>query len=466
MTRMILFSMASSRFSRPRRAIAVACFSAVATAGGACVKTPDEILSVTDPDIINPGDVQSPAGANAVRLGALARLNAATSGGEGLFLLGGLLGDEWRSGDTFIARDEVDQRRITRENTFLTTANRLVHRARLSGEQAVQLLQQYNATAPGWQSAEMYFVQAYTENLIAEHYCSGVIFSTVVDGVEQYGSPVTTTAALERALSHADSGLRLITGATADDIRVRNALQVTRGRILLNSNRVADASAAVTGVPTTFRYIMLQSQTTNDNATWSLNNNARRYTVSAGEGANGPNYAAAGDPRVPTCAGGSAACIAAGVTQPRVFDNTTFPFHVQLLWPTRESPVTIVSGVEARLIEAEAQLRGANAGGALATLNTLRGTVTGLVPLADAGTDVARVNQLFRERAFWLFGRGHRLGDMRRLIRQYGRDQSTVFPTGAFHKGGNYGADVNFPIPQAEDNNPNATGGSCIDRNA
>ena len=77
------------------------------------------------------------------------------------------------------------------------------------------------------------------------------------------------------------------------------------------------------------------------------------------------------------------------------------------------------------------------------------------------------MDQLFRERAFTLYGRGTRTGDMRRLIRQYGRNAETVFPTGAWHKGGNYGTDVNFPLPQAEQNNPEVgLGTTCINRNA
>jgi hypothetical protein len=56
------------------------------------------------------------------------------------------------------------------------------------------------------------------------------------------------------------------------------------------------------------------------------------------------------------------------------------------------------------------------------------------------------------------------LGDLRRLIRQYGRDAESVFPTGAYFKGGVYGTDVNFPIPFEEKNNPSFTG--CIDRKA
>ena len=104
------------------------------------------------------------------------------------------------------------------------------------------------------------------------------------------------------------------------------------------------------------------------------------------------------------------------------------PLHVQLVWPLRESSFALTSGVEARMIEAEAQLAAGNTAGALATLNTARTTVTGLTPLVDAGTTDARVNQLFRERAIWLFGRGYRLGDMRRLVRQYGRTAERRLP--------------------------------------
>jgi starch-binding outer membrane protein, SusD/RagB family len=93
--------------------------------------------------------------------------------------------------------------------------------------------------------------------------------------------------------------------------------------------------------------------------------------------------------------------------------------------------------------------------------------VTGLAPLPLEATPAAQVNQLFRERAFWLFGRGTRTGDLRRLIRQYGRTEDSVFPTGDWHKGGPYGDDVNVPVPQAEQNNPNVPQGQvCLNRAA
>jgi hypothetical protein len=82
--------------------------------------------------------------------------------------------------------------------------------------------------------------------------------------------------------------------------------------------------------------------------------------------------------------------------------------------------------------------------------------------LTDPGTPAARQDLMFRERAFWLFATGHRLGDLRRFVRQYGRGAETVFPTGLHFKGSNYGPDVNIPVPFNERNNPNFTG--CIDR--
>jgi hypothetical protein len=130
------------------------------------------------------------------------------------------------------------------------------------------------------------------------------------------------------------------------------------------------------------------------------------------------------------------------------------------------SPVPVADGVEARLIEAEALLQASNRSGMTAILNDLR-DLEGLDPVGEPGNQEAATDLLFSERGFWLFATGHRLGDMRRLVRPapvgYGRPADTVFPTGAYHKGGSYGSDVNLPIPIAEENNPNSEG--CLDRN-
>jgi starch-binding outer membrane protein, SusD/RagB family len=335
----------------------------------------------------------------------------------------------------------------------------------VGAEQSVALLDQFAPNAPGWHVGEMFLVQAYIVNFLAEHYCNGIVLSSVVDGGEQFGTPMTYGAALDLALGHADAGLGRVTGATASDERIRNALRVIRGRILMNLNQPAQAATAVEDVPTSFEYQQLHSAAVSTNQTWVLNNNQRRYSVSDNEGVNGLNFVSANDPRVPVCHGGDADCLAIGVTQSVRDDGSAEPFYVQMIWPSREDAVTIISGIEARMIEAEAQLRAAQPGAMLAALNAARATVDGLDDLTDPGTDQARLDLVFREKAFWLYGRGHRVGDMRRLIRQHGRAPETVFPTGDWHKAGVYSTDVNMPIPLAEANNPNVPATqTCMDR--
>ena len=158
--------------------------------------------------------------------------------------------------------------------------------------------------------------------------------------------------------------------------------------------------------------------------------------------------------------------------------------------PTKYHPAskaftyTLASGVEARLIDAEADL---NAGRAawLTRLNALRtdgtfdttaqgdtlwhagtGGVASLRPLEDPVNADARVDLLFRERAFWLYLTAHRQGDLRRLIRQYGRGVEAVYPTGVYQGGaGLYSREIVVPVPDSErELNPKYTG--CVHRDA
>ena len=84
--------------------------------------------------------------------------------------------------------------------------------------------------------------------------------------------------------------------------------------------------------------------------------------------------------------------------------------------------------------------------------------------LQQPSSQAAATAVFFREKAFWTFGRGQRLGDLRRLVRQYGIPAATAFPAGTFFKGGAYGDDVNFAVPDAERANPLFAG--CTDRTA
>ncbi len=408
----------------------------------------NSVLDVDDPDIIT--DASSASGAVALRNGVLLRFSAATSGGESLFLMGGLLSDEWKSGDTFEQRNSTDQRSVLVTNSFLGGQLRDVNRVRVEGRSAIDALRQFSPT-PAANIGLMFAVGAFTTNLAGEHYCNGIPFSSLDANRDIiFGSPVTIDEAFALAIQLADSALQFTAGTGGD--AVIGLASVVKGRALLNQGNFAAAAAAVAGVSTGFEYQVTHSLNVNSNQNWSLNTSARRYVVGNLDGGNGLDFVTAGDPRVPAGPSGGA----------NAFDSQT-PFRAQFKWD-RTDAVVVASGIEARLIEAEAALRTGDATTWLSKLNEARATMAGLDPLTDPGSTTAREDLHFRERAFWMFGTGHRLGDLRRLIRQYGRGSETVFPTGAFPKGGNYGGDVNLPISQDETNNPNFS--QCLDRDA
>jgi hypothetical protein len=290
-----------------------------------------------------------------------------------------------------------------------------------------------------------------------------------------YGPAQTTQQLLDSALAQFDAVLATASASAAQ----QNLARVGRARALLNLGRFADAGAAAAPVPVAFRFAVQSSENSarQNNGTWNLTTNQGRAGVSDVESGEGLPFVTAADPRVPSrprsTNGGNG------------FDGG--PMREQLKYPTRTSDATVADGVEAQLIRAEAALRAGNATTFLALLNELRANAalvtqrggTGTLPaLADPGTAAARESLLFAERAFWLYGTSHRLGDLRRLVRQYGRSPESVFPSGNYASNGRtgaYGSDVNFPIPIAEGNNPLAPSASasadpalkgCIDRNA
>ncbi|MEO6526717.1 MAG: hypothetical protein ABIP93_08855 [Gemmatimonadaceae bacterium] len=451
---------------------------AVVLLAGCSGKITDALLTAVDPDIINPVDVQSPDGAEAFRVGTLNRLTtltgAAPANAEGVWFMSGLLADEWKSGDTFVQRDETDKRTIAFDNTIVTAGYRYIHRARITANTAAELLRKYKPS-PASNIAQMYFVRGYAELLSADDFCNGQPFSDGSSGDVLEGEPLTVAQAFQRAVVSADSAIAIVGGASdAPSLQVLYAARVVKARALMGLGGAANyaaAKAAVTGIPTTFTFNVGFSQTSTTNGIWALNNNAKRYVVgdsvdATGLVRNSIPFKSANDKRLPTSGTG------------RAFDSST-PFSQQLIWASAgtplgsEDPIAVVNGIDARMVEAEVALSTGDVAGWLAIHNALRAgptvisqalTVSALGALTDPGTSDARVSLQFREKAFWTFGRGERLGDMRRLIRQYGRTADAVFPVGTFFKGGTYGPDVNLPVPQAEQNNSKFT--ACTDRSA
>ncbi|MFQ5537676.1 MAG: RagB/SusD family nutrient uptake outer membrane protein [Gemmatimonadota bacterium] len=435
-----------------KKAVAVlAGFFLVTTA--AC--NTDELLEVDRPDLVIPENIQGAKGAELYWAGALGQFAGAySSGGGGQAVYSGMLADEFHLSGTFPTRNQVDRREIDERNGTMLGQYRSLHQARVGLKNAAEFLQ---ADLPGDpRIAEMMSLEAYTYVFFAENYCSGVPFGdTPPDGALVQGTPTTTAEMLSTAAAKFDAAAAA-TGGSADQ---QYLAAVGKARVLLNQGQYSSAASAVASVPTDWQYLV-RSKGGGDfgqrNAIYELNSSQRRWSLSDGEGGNGILFRTNTDARVPWF----------HTPGKKGFDEET-DLYEQTKYDSWDSDTPLASGIEARLIEAEAQLNSGDAAGMIATLNALRATM-GLADLADPGSESARVDLLFEERARWLFGTSHRLGDMRRLVRQYGRSADSVFPTGDYFKGGTYGPDVNFPIPFEENENENYrdAGGKCIDRSA
>lgn len=436
-----------------RAAVALAC----AAAAAGC--STDRLLEVETPTIARPGTLTGAAGLDAYYAAAIGDFIVGFSGDpnggyEGLLNYGGLLADEIGSVDTFPTRNETDRRSTQFDNVSNLDVFRAIQRSRATAELAAAQFATSTVTgaATDPRRAEVLSLAGYAYVLMAENYCSGVPISSLgADGVTlNYGAPQTTAQLFQSALAKFDSALTIAnTPASAD---VANLARVGRARALLGlgPTRRAEAAAAAAAVPTSYVYNVFTSANTarqNNGPFFFFNINARLSAID-NEGTNGLPYLSANDPRVPYEATGEAG-----------FDGAR-ELILQLKYPQRTSPVPVASGAEARLIQAEAALAAGDIPNFLTFLNQSRAAAGGTGSVVDPGTTAGRVDLLFRERAYTLWLTAHRLGDMRRLVRDYGRPANTVFPVGEYSGGGTYGTDVNLPIPVQEGDNPNYAG-SC-----
>jgi starch-binding outer membrane protein, SusD/RagB family len=410
--------------------------------------TRNDLLSVETPDQITPEAAGNPSGAAALRVSALGNFANFYSGdnaggGVGMNIATGLLGDEMVTsrGGT----EHIDTRAVN-ENTFPTTVWSLVGTSQTQLIRARKALEEFAPEGATTQSqmAQMQILEGFVYVITGEAYCNGVPIGNA-DDLAPATTNVSNAELFTRAVAAFDSGAAL----APSDQAMKNLAAVGKGRALVNLKQFAQAATAVAAVPTSFTYQVQHSRTTiiNDVYDWMVG--TKNFGVVNREGTNGLDYLTANDPRIqfsPTPVPGQ--------------DGS--PTISPTKYPNPDSPVILANGIEARLIEAEAALDAGNAASYLSLLNAVRTTVSGLAPLTDPATPTDRVNLLFRERAFWFWLTSHRLGDMRRLVRQYSRPAESVFPTGPYFKGGVYGTDVNLIPSNAERNNPSFSG--CTDR--
>jgi len=497
MTTQLRYMMARGPRSFGGRVLSVAlAATALMMAGGAC-----HLLDVTTPDVVPAEGLNDPLALPTIRAGAIGDFGiaytgsgASGSGGtvEGQVLISGLLSDEWINTETFPDRVQADARQVDRASGTFTTVFRNLARAHLSATSAAAKFRQLSDTTTNSGLTEVLSLVGYTRLFFAENYCSGVPISYPnPDGSVQSGMPLTTSQMLDSALLRFNEALTVAraldtstAGRRATRVSMIGLASLGKARTLLAMGRIADADtvASVANVPTTFAYVVQHDINTarQQNGVYSGIRKFKRYGVADGKGGVGLQWRTVLDPRTP---------FTRVPATNNGFDAATPQFD-QLRYTDEKAAITLATGLEARLINAEAALLRSDTATFMTQLNSLRGAppayilagvqgtavpgdqprpVAAMVALANPASPAAAVNLLFSERARWLWGTGHRLNDLRRLVRAvgtrggYGRTENTVFPNGLYFKNGLvYGTDVNYPIPLDEQNNPNFT--QCLDR--
>ncbi|HEY0151530.1 MAG TPA: hypothetical protein VGB92_06010 [Longimicrobium sp.] len=487
----------------------------------------DELLNAPDPARVTPEQVDNPQSVQFLVSGALREFFVGYSGagGDSFLSSSSNLTDELYHGDTFTTRQAVDQREMQAPLAGNTSDPAYVslQRARVAARRAAATVARvFPDSAASF--ARMRAIEAMAYVTLAEGWCGNLPFGNVPETgpldptTLSTGPGISTAAALDSAIVRFNEALARNPNDNLAKLGKARALQGLGG-----DANIALAAATVASVPDNYVFFIEHSSNsaTQQNPIANLQNFGR-YGVSNLEGADSSGVAIPphnyflrvhNPPTTTTAPRDSAtARVTApnaeglnyrGAMDPRVYwaysggsFTASIPKHLDLRYAQFPDDVPVASGIEARLIQAEAALRTGNVAGYLGFMNGIRTNAlarieilypstkanvsdarramfaSSLPPLTDPGATAtspaaardARLRLLFRERAFWMFNTGHRQGDLRRMIRDYGYTHTQVFPSGPYYRvpGTFYGDDVAFPLPQREENNQEYVPSACI----
>lgn len=473
-------------FRPVRRVAAAALLLGVAVGTTAC--DVDSLLEVEDRDIVQPDVITDPATISVAINGAIGNFQGAWGGFDTYAVMVGLFTDELHSTGTFPTRTATDRRRhqpLASGNTTDAAYNNLQFARRALSETAEMVAAHEDYGEASATYARLKALEGYTLIGLGEGFCSAVPLSNfdLETAEETYGAPQTSRQILDEAIERFDASL------TGGHDGVYNDLaSIGKARALLDQGHYAEAAAQVADVPTDYVYFVSRSESGGSNAFFDLQGNGR-YALSDMEGTGGntmpfrsmgveyennqtgAEVVDAGDGRSPWW------------EDPNGGFDASYDLYRTLLYNDVNDDIPLASGVEARLIEAEAALHASGPAAATAILNDLRADAVNLMEvlhewtMADGLDDLPTATsfdegaeQVFQERAMWLLLTGHRQGDLRRQIylpEYSATSDDDVYPTGGYHKGGdNYGDAVVFPLDFDEENNPEFDHDMCEVNNA
>lgn len=364
-------------------------------------------LGVSNPALVEAGDLETPEAVPAIVNGARLTFGMATTimGAAGTYSASAILSGELVHSGSWTPPREISEGFPNNESPENQSHWGYSSQARWQAEDAIEKAQAL-VENPG-QNEWVALAQTYagfSNRVMGEMFCDAVI-----DGGPK--QPYTTFS--ERAVTFFTDAIATAAAGGHEDLRLAALAGRAQARLTLGqwSEAVADAN----GVPTDFVYEQIHSENSgnehNGVHNWTYRgDNSWQYTVWGTPfedwGFDTTEPGAGGDPRVTytrlTTSGG--AQLIGG-------DNRR-PVYRADKYPSRNSPIALAKGTEMRLIEAEARLRAGDVPGAVTLINAVRAHHD-LDPV-DATGVAAGWALLMRERGLELYLEGRRLGDVRR----------------------------------------------------
>lgn len=364
-------------------------------------------LGACDFEVVNPGPAQDGALDDPAAYGPLATgMSQALSGALWrVGLVGAEVAREYvQGGRIFTTKLPTTPGQLTRDDVASAHWN-TAQEARWVAEDGIRRFRESEALdfASSPLAAQALVHAGYANRLLGENFCEAVF-----DG----GPAQPGRAYFERAEAHLTEAIQV--AQSAGDGQLALAARAGRATVRVHLGDWAGAESDAASIPEDFVYRarFTNSELNQYNIIYWSNANSPFRTHSVVGTFYEEYYLNTGDPRV------------AWGTDPEVptAEIATVPWLFQLKYQSREDPINLATGREARLILAEAALRRDDPGAALTILNDLRTALTSdlddqpLEPWPET-SDAAEVwARLKTERGIELWLEGRRLADLRRWV--------------------------------------------------
>lgn len=403
----------------------------------------DDFLTVRNPTVIEASTIDPVADAATFANSALNNFYVAAD--NVAVYQAWFTGEAW-VGDTFPTRNDIAKRQIDFANGTLSgeVFNPLA-RAVATGERTLDLLAGATpGAATSLNIARAAFASGYGIQYMAETFCQVVISK----GLEEadLGAPITPAAGAAEAATRfqrvIDAAGQAGTGAEAT--RLLNAARVGLARARLFQGDYAGAIAAAQLVPAAFVYNIPRVDDPSNRG--SLGNTVFAFSRDRASLVVPPYIRALNDPRTASTLGGTGF--------PVKSQGNDLDFYRQVKYGDYGADMRLASGLEARYIIAEAELKRNNPAPALALIaeRNVAGTADG----DDFASDPNSVlTELLDQRARDFYLEAQHMGTWLRN----GDATPYVYRAGSAYYAEpnvNVGTQTCMPVPQVEvDNNPN-----------